>query len=99
MVRICAAAKTLALFAGLMIWHASAQAQGSKGGPCKATSDPNPQRIATDRGTITIGCPKLWVSERIFTGRLFVGDVNAEPRTHVTTVSIKIALFAKLVWM
>jgi hypothetical protein len=27
----------------------------------------SPQNVSTDQGTITVGCPKLWVSDRIFT--------------------------------
>ena len=40
-----------------------AQEQGS----CQVSGTPAGQRVTTRQGTITIGCPKLWVSDRIFT--------------------------------
>jgi len=40
-----------------------AQEQGS----CQVSRAPAVQRVTTRQGTITVGCPKLWVSDRIFT--------------------------------
>lgn len=34
---------------------------------CSSSNDPATQRISTDQGTVTIGCPKIWISDRIFT--------------------------------
>ena len=50
-------------FLGTPCYLVMAQEQGS----CQASGTPAGQRVTTRQGTITIGCPKLWVSDRIFT--------------------------------
>lgn len=45
--------------------HATAQRPAMN--LCSASNDPATQTVSTDQGTITIGCPKIWISDRIFT--------------------------------
>lgn len=56
-----------AIYSQLVYAQEPATAQQRTVKVCSASSDPPTQKFSTDQGTVTIGCPKVWISDRIFT--------------------------------